>query len=175
MTREKKKKKKKTLDRPWRRLRFERATPAARAAASCCAAAAAAACGSAPATARSSPHGRATPAPTAARPTKHPRALMLRWHRVCRPPSSRAPARLQRRQWLLLRARATPAARAEASCCAVANARTCGSATASARSSPQGRATPASTAAPPTELPCAPISKWRRACRTPPGRDPARL
>jgi len=70
--------------------------------------------------------------------------------------------------------RATHVARATASCCAAVGAGACGSATASARSPPQARAIPAPTAARPTDnmRPRRPMPRWRRACRTPPGRAP---
>jgi len=140
------------------RPRPDRATPAARAGASCCAAAGAGMCGSATACVNSSLQTRATPAPTAAPPMERSRT---RWPmpRRRRPPLGRAPPSLgaPHRQWHLRRARATPAARAGASCCAAAGAGMSGSATASARSSlGRGSATGMQTAVPPQELSRAP-------------------
>jgi len=130
--------------------------------------------------ARSPPQGRATRVPTAAPPTDHMhlRRSMPRWRRPCRTPPSRVQPRRAwtQHRWRPLRAPATHAARATASCCAAVGAGACGSATASARSPPQGRATRAPTAAPPTDhlRPRRPMPRWRRACRTPPGRAPPR-
>jgi len=127
------------------------ATDAARADASCCAAVGAATRGSAAASAKLSALGRATPAPTAVPSTEHVPSRRPRRYRACRTQPGRAPPPWTRQRWRQLRARATHVARTTANCCAAVGAGACGSATASVRSPPQGRATPAPTAAPPTE------------------------
>jgi len=119
--------------------------------ASCCAAVDAGPCGSATASARSSRQGRATLAQTADLQTENPRAPAPRWHRAYRTPSGRPPpsrARIRQR-WLPLPTCASHAARTAAGCCFVVDARTRGSAIASARSSlTRSSVTRAQTAAP---------------------------